>query len=181
MPRASSVGKRSRQRWTGAAQTRFCVNTPAAVAGRSLTTSARSSRSRSCRTPHLTPAKRKPRGSLVSCMVVFVSPRPESSSGALPSKTRVAAKQLLLLQLIQHRRAREFKRAGLVVPQAIARLVVLQRTAEIVLTIDDHPASVHANSFEIGRSIAVFGFRPFAVGPLFADAHQDRKSTRLNS
>ena len=47
MPRATDDGSRCRQTCTGAAQTRFCVKTPAAAAGRSLTTRARSSRARS--------------------------------------------------------------------------------------------------------------------------------------
>ena len=41
-PRTSSAGRRSWQTRTGAALTRFCVKTPAAAAGRSLTTRARS-------------------------------------------------------------------------------------------------------------------------------------------
>jgi hypothetical protein len=50
-PRASARGSRSRQTRTGAATTRFCVNTPAAAAGVSLTTRARSSRLGSGRRP----------------------------------------------------------------------------------------------------------------------------------
>ena len=34
MPRTSLAGSRSRQTWTGAAQTRFCVKVPAATAGK---------------------------------------------------------------------------------------------------------------------------------------------------
>jgi hypothetical protein len=51
MPRTSLDGSLSWQTRTGAAQTRFRVNTPAAAAGRSLTINAKSRRSASGRSP----------------------------------------------------------------------------------------------------------------------------------
>ncbi len=56
--RASGRGSRSRLTCTGAAHTRFCVNTPAAAAGESLTMTARSRRSGSVRSPLTMPANR---------------------------------------------------------------------------------------------------------------------------
>ena len=58
MARASVRGSRSRLTCTGAAQTRFCVNTPAAAAGVSETITATSRRSGSLRRPVTTPAYR---------------------------------------------------------------------------------------------------------------------------
>src|SRR5262245_17857663 len=60
--RIDSLGVRSRLTVTGAAHTRFLVYTPAATAGRSDTTSVKSSL-RLRFTPQQTPAARKPCGS----------------------------------------------------------------------------------------------------------------------
>jgi hypothetical protein len=62
-PRAVARGKRDREIFTGAPQTRFVVKTPTAVDGLSVANRARSSLDGSPLMPHATLAARKPAGS----------------------------------------------------------------------------------------------------------------------
>ena len=68
-PRPVARGSRDRVTFTGAPQTRFCVNTPAVAAGRSLTNNAKSNRPESPRTPHATPDVLKPKGNSNSAIL----------------------------------------------------------------------------------------------------------------
>src|SRR5262245_16267596 len=69
----------------------------------------------------------------------------------------------LPLHRIIYRRPRQFQRTFIVVPQAVRRLVLLQRAAEVVLAVNHHPAVAVLDPFQERRHLAQLGLRPGAV------------------
>src|SRR5437667_4575490 len=74
------------------------------------------------------------------------------------------------LQRVENRRFCEAHRALVIVAQAVARLVVLQGAADVVLAVNHRPAAVDLDAFQVGidGAIAALGS---AVGRFTTTTH----------
>jgi hypothetical protein len=68
----------------------------------------------------------------------------------------------LLPQIVKHRRAGEFESALVIVADAVARRVLLERAAQVVLAIYHHPTIAVADAFQRWRDSLLHLDRPAA-------------------